>query len=120
MSIKANPENINIIEIAQGCIEVLSDKKVKDYIFLDLRKINSYLDYFLIATGNSIIHCKSLARGLQKYLVSTDLKERSKPDLNSEWIILDYNDIIIHIFTERMRDYYQLEKIWADADIITI
>ncbi|MFC1669991.1 ribosome silencing factor [Spirochaetota bacterium] len=120
MAVKANPENNKIIEIAKGCIEVLGDKKVQDYIFLDLRKINSYLDYFLIATGNSIIHCKSLAKELQRYLNTTDLKERCKPDLNSEWIILDYNDIIIHIFTERMRDYYQLEKIWADADILTI
>ena len=85
----------------------MDNKKAEDYVFLDLRKVNSYLDYFLIATGNSLIHCKSLAKSLRKYFSTTKLIERNKPDLNSEWIILDYNSIVVHIFTEELREYYQ-------------
>ena len=120
MVLKAEQKKSDIVEIAKGCAQVLHDKKAMDFICLDLREVNSYLDYFLIVTGNSTIHCKSLAKELRKYLTSQELKERGRPDLNSQWIVLDYNELVVHIFTEDVRAYYQLEKIWADAEIIEL
>jgi ribosome-associated protein len=113
----ASPGN-NIIPLSRECAKLLDEKKSEDIVLLDLRSVNSYLDYFLIATGNSQMHCRSLYRELSKYMDSVNIRERNKPDLNSEWIVVDYNELIVHIFTSEMRDYYQLEKLWGDADKI--
>ncbi len=99
---------------------LLEDKKGRDIVVLDLRKVNSYLDCFIIASGNSTIHCRSLARDLLRTMPLAGLKERNRPDLNSSWIVVDYGDIIVHVFTEEMRDFYQLEKLWGDARAIAL
>ncbi|MGQ9843512.1 MAG: ribosome silencing factor [Spirochaetota bacterium] len=104
-----------VLSLMKGCKKVLDDKKAIDIVFLDLREVNSYLDYFLICTGNSILHCKALAREVYKYFLDMGKKERSRTTTNSPWIILDYNDLIIHIFTKETREFYQLERLWADA-----
>jgi len=106
----------NILEIAESCAEFFNSKKAVNTVFLDLHEINVYLGAFLITTGNSQVHCSSMARDISKFLLSGGIKLRNKPDLNSGWIILDFDNIIIHIFTEELRDYYQLEKLWADGE----
>ncbi len=109
-------ENINSrIDMIKKCINTLKDKKAIDPVALDLREVNSYLDYFIIATGNSHMHCRSLAKEVRKFFSEQGISEMGKPDLDSGWIALDYADIIVHIFTEDLRVYYQLEKLWADA-----
>lgn len=119
MAAEINYHNNDIIEIARNCAMVLDEKKALNSILIDLRKINSYFDYFLITTGNSHIHCKSLAKDLRKFLISSGLKERNIPGTDSGWIVLDFSEIIVHIFTEEMKEYYQLDKLWADADTIS-
>ena len=104
-----------IIAIAKECARLMDEKKALDILVLNLMEINSYLDYFIISTGNSFIHCRSLAREVQGYFKNIGLKERTKPALDTSWIILDYNEIVIHIFTHESREFYQLEKLWADA-----
>lgn len=116
-----NMNNISeedIVSIAKDCARLLDEKKAKDIILLNLMKINSYLDYFLICTANSHIHCRSLAKEAQKFFHESGIHERSKSNLDSDWIVLDYNEIVIHIFTQEMREYYQLERLWADAGLI--
>lgn len=105
----------DIIDISRKCARVLDEKKGVDIIIMDLRGVNSYLDYFLITTGNSRIHCRALARELEKFIHSREMQQRNKPDYESGWIILDFNELIVHIFTQEMREYYQLEKLWGDA-----
>lgn len=105
-----------IIELGKRCLHFLDEKKAENPVFMDLRKVNTYLDYFLIASGNSKIHCRSLARELERFAISEGLKMYGNPDYNSEWIIIDFGEIIAHIFTEEIRCYYQLERLWADAD----
>ena len=107
-----------VVDIAIACARLLDEKKASDIIIMDLKNINSYLDYFIISTGNSFIHCRSLGREIQKFLKTIGYKEWTKSKLDSEWILLDYNEVVIHIFTKAMRDYYQLEKLWADANLI--
>jgi len=106
--------------IGKECLQHLDDKKAVEPVFMDLRKVNSYLDYFLIATGNSQTHCRALARDISEFLHEKGIKEYGSHDSNSEWIILDFGGLIVHIFTEEMRSYYQLEKLWADAEIINL
>jgi ribosome-associated protein len=108
-----------LVEIAQSCARMLDDKKAKDIVLMDLRGVNNYLDYFLIATGNSLIHCRSLAKEVQKVFKNERIKKRNRDSFDSEWIVLDYNEIVIHIFTHESRNFYQLEKLWADADTLS-
>ena len=119
---KSKKQNIDegTITLLKGCGKVLDDKKALDIVVLDLRNVNSYLDFFVICTGNSIMHCKALAREINKYFLDSGMKERSKTTANSPWIILDYNEIIIHIFTAESRAFYQLEHLWADASKIDL
>jgi ribosome-associated protein len=105
-----------IIDLGKKCLNFLDEKKAENPVFMDLRKINTYLDFFIIATGNSKIHCRALERDLERFAIAEGLKMYGSPDYNSEWIIIDFGEIIAHIFTDEMRSYYQLERLWADAD----
>lgn len=105
----------DIMEVVRKSALLLSEKKGLDIVMMDLREVNSYLDYFLIVTGNSRIHCRALAREMEKFIPSLGMRQRNRPDYESGWIILDFNEIIVHVFTSEMREYYQLEKLWGDA-----
>lgn len=104
-----------IVEISRQCARILDEKKARDTVIMDLRKVNSYLDYFIVTTGNSRIHCRALAKELENFIRGQGMRERCRPEFDSGWIILDFSEIIVHIFTEEMREYYQLEKLWGDA-----
>lgn len=112
----ADKTDNHMIEIGKKCLNFLDEKKAENPVFMDLRRVNTYLDFFLIATGNSKIHCRALARELERFAITEGLKMYGNPDYNSEWIIIDFGEVIAHIFTEDMRSYYQLERLWADAD----
>jgi len=107
--------NDDILKIGTASLIHLDEKKALNPLFIDLREVSNYFDFFLIATGNSQVHCAALAKDMIKFLYEKGLKEYNKPDINSEWIILDFGSLIVHIFTEEMRAYYQLEKLWGDA-----
>lgn len=107
-----------MVDVFRECARVLEEKKGADIVVMDLRDVNSYLDYFIITTGNSRIHCRSMARELERFMHSRGLRNRNKPDYESGWIILDCYELIVHIFTQEMREYYQLEKLWGDAKLI--
>ena len=102
-------------ELLRSCVGLLEEKKSEQTVTLDLSEVSSCFDYFIITTGSSSIHCRSLAKNVVRRMKELGRTARSKPDLSSSWIILDYDDIVVHIFTEDMRDYYQLEKLWGDA-----
>jgi ribosome-associated protein len=106
---------LDCVEILRKSALLLSEKKGSDIVMMDLREVNSYLDYFLIVTGNSRIHCRSMARELEKFIHAQGLRQRNRPDYESGWIILDFSELIVHVFTSEMREYYQLEKLWGDA-----
>ncbi len=114
--VKLTPGEIK--KIAVTCARKLDEKKAEDTRLLEVIEINPYFDFFIITSGNSQVHCRSLARDIEKFLGTTPLRGRSKPDINSGWIILDYDDLVVHIFTHELRDYYQLEKLWADGEHI--
>ena len=107
--------DLDLVEIMKKSALLLSEKKGADIVMMDLREVNSYLDYFLLVTGNSRIHCRSMARELERFIHTQGLRQRNRPDYESGWIILDFSELIVHIFTAEMREYYQLEKLWGDA-----
>jgi ribosome-associated protein len=104
-----------LISYAKGCRDMIIDKKGEKVSLLDLRGVSSYLDYFLICTGTSRTHLRSLAKETQRYFAEQSLISRGITDLSSDWIILDYSEIVVHLFTEETRAYYDLDKLWSDA-----
>ncbi len=115
---KKRPEQTvseDIIKTGLSCLELLDQKKAGSPVLMDLRRVNSYLDFFIIATGNSQNHCRALSRDIEKKLHDDGFSQKGRPDYDSEWIILDFGELIIHIFTDETRHYYQLEKLWADS-----
>ncbi len=98
-------------------VKLLDDKKGENIITLDLRKLTTITDYFIIVTANSETHLLTLAKEIIKSLK----KENSLMPLNSldetdkRWILLDYQDFIIHLFLEETRQYYDLEELWFEA-----
>ncbi len=100
----------------------LQDKKAKDIVLLDLRKVNPYFDYFVIASAGSRMQLKSMARDMQKKFSNLARKNSSisADDVESGWMVVDFIDVVVHLFLEEQRAYYNLERLWGDAKITRI
>ena len=107
---------INGSEIAEIAAKSAYDRKALDIVILDLKGLSSLTDYFVICSGNSDTHVQGIAEGIEESLdeekVKIWLREGEK---KSTWILLDYIDVIIHIFTKEAREFYSLERLWGDA-----
>lgn len=112
-----------IIDDTEGLLkainESLLEKKAEDILILDLKKIGGAVcDYFVICTGNSEVHVNTLAQFVEQN-VKLKTKERpwQKEGLeNCEWALLDYVNVVVHVFQPKPRDFYRLEQLWADAE----
>ena len=99
---------------------ILEEKKGQDVLILDITSAAVFADYFVIATGISPIHVQALADEVEKKLREEGYILRSKEGYkDSHWILMDYYDVIVHIFGRAERDYYMLERLWSDAKQIT-
>ncbi|MBF4694883.1 ribosome silencing factor [Fusibacter ferrireducens] len=101
--------------------ELLSDKKAQDIVTLSLFEVTTIADYFILATGTSSTHINALSEHIEKELAKEQIFPRHKEGKrNGEWVLMDYTDIVIHIFNRETRAYYDLERIWSDAKYIEI
>ncbi|MBF0464752.1 MAG: ribosome silencing factor [Nitrospirae bacterium] len=101
-------------------VEALSEKKGDDTVVLDLRGLTQIADYFVICTGSSVPHIRALSDGVESKLKESKIKPlHIEGQRNNSWIILDYGDILVHIFNPETREYYELERFWLDARRIT-
>ena len=115
-------ERIQAFELGKAAFLALDSKKAHDIKLLGLSKETIIADYFVIATGTSSTHIKSLADEVEFKLFET---LQVKPNHiegfgNSTWILLDYGSIIVHIFTKDAREFYNLERLWVDAENIQV
>ena len=108
--------------LLENIIDAIQDAKGKEIISLDLRKIETAIcKYFIICTGTSNIHVSAIEDGVKK-AISKDLGEKpfhTEGDNRGEWILMDYFDVIVHVFQEKTRDFYNIEDLWGDAVFIT-
>ncbi|MBN2543933.1 ribosome silencing factor [bacterium] len=108
-------------DLAHYCSEIIYDKKGEDIIILDVRKITDIADYFIICTALTQNHVNAILLELEKKLKKTGLKPwHVEGKENKKWILLDFVDVVIHIFLKETREYYALEKLWGDAPVETI
>ena len=118
MSIKKELKTSDIL--AKIIIEGMREIKAKEIVSLDLRNIEtSVCDFFIVCHGTSNTHASAIADSvIEETLKSIKEKPWHKEGLtNGDWILLDYGNVVAHIFQKKTRDYYNIEKLWGDADI---
>lgn len=103
-------------EIAACAAHVLDSKKAEDIRAIDIHGISIIADYFLIATGNSSTQVRALAEEVEERLSALGVNPRRVEGKQSAtWVVLDYGDVIVHIFHRETRQFFNLERLWADG-----
>lgn len=101
-------------------IEGMQEKKAKEIVSIDLRNLkNAVADFFIVCHADSKPHIDAIAKSVEEF-VSKKLSEdpfHKEGQGSSEWLLLDYLDVVVHVFQKEKRDYYGIERLWADADI---
>lgn len=109
------------LELATMLAETALDKKAENVVLLDVRKISGFADYFLIMDGRSTRHVQGLAAALDEKMSRKRLSHAKTEGLDEgHWVLLDYNDVIVHIFYYEERRVYDLEGLWHDAPRIDL
>lgn len=104
------------VELARRAVEAASDKQADDIVMLDMREVCTFADYFVVCSGGSERQVKAIADAIDEALSKEGEKDyRSEGGIESGWLLLDYGDVIIHIFDSAQREYYKLEKLWSQA-----
>lgn len=103
--------------LAERIASIASDRKAIDIVVVDLRGIASYTDFFVVCTGNTERQTKAIHDAVYRELKDGDslLPARAEGAAEASWILLDYLDCVLHVFTPDARDFYRLENLWGDA-----
>lgn len=102
--------------IARDITDVASDKKAGDVTLLDIGKVTTLADYFVIATGTSERQINAIAAGIQERMKEIGIRLLNHEGVPADgWVLLDYGQVIVHIFAPEQRDYYDLERRWQEA-----
>lgn len=115
--------NSNVDELVEYVLEGIDDLKGEEVTLLDLRAIDSAVcDYFVICNGSSNTHVNSIVRSVDKN-VKKALQEKPwhiEGMEHGEWVLMDYVDVVVHVFQQHIRDYYDIESLWGDAKAIAV
>lgn len=107
---------IKAIDLAMAVVEALDSKQADNIRIFDLTSLSTVTDFTVVATGTSGPHLKALISEVQRSLKKQELKSyRSSGTPDSGWVVIDYIDVVVHVFSEEAREYYAIEKLWATA-----
>ncbi|HEY6395287.1 MAG TPA: ribosome silencing factor [Candidatus Binataceae bacterium] len=107
---------MNSLNKAIAAAQAALEKKAYDLVVLQAEHLSSIADYFVIATGRSDVQVQAIARGIEERMGQERERPLSIEGFNhAHWVVLDYVDVVIHIFYEPTRDFYRLERTWSDA-----
>lgn len=112
---------VDVAAVAHRAAMLCVDRKSNDVVILNLKPLTDMTDYFVIASGTSDTHVRSVAEH-----VVTELKKEGTPVYHVEglaqgrWVLLDYVDFVVHIFHPTLRSFYQLERLWGDAEVTPV
>jgi ribosome-associated protein len=108
-------------DLARLIVQIAEDKKAEDILMLDIRGLSVIADYFVICTGTSERQVRAIARDLDEQLGKQGITPIHIEGLSdARWVLMDYNTVIVHIFDPITRDYYRLDKLWADAPRVLV
>lgn len=103
-------------ELAERIVEFATDRKAADVVVLDLREISSVTDYFVICTGRSDVHVRAIVERIEAGLAERGERPLAREGVaHGAWALLDYGDVVIHVFQPDSRAFYDLERLWSQA-----
>ena len=101
-------------------VKVLDNKKAEEIKVIKISELTVMADYFIIANGTSNTHVRALAEEVEDVISKEGTEARNIEGRSTGWILLDYSDVVVHVFTPHDRDYYNLERLWQDAEFVDI
>jgi ribosome-associated protein len=102
-------------------VDIAEDRKAEDIVMLDIRKVSVIADYFVICTGTGDRHVKAIAKEIDEKLGDEGKNPVSIEGIvEAKWVLLDYGDVLVHIFDQETRDFYKLEQLWVGAQPVLV
>ena len=110
---------MELLEIVKKAVGALEDKKAEDVKVIDIGEVSSIADYFIIATGSNSNQLAAMQDAVDEVMYKAGIEAKQvEGNNNSTWILIDYNDVIVHLFSKEDRLFYDLERIWKDGKVI--
>ena len=103
--------------LAKHAADLALSKKAQDVVILNLRGLSSVTDFFVICSGDSDVQIKAIADGVKDGLAQEGVAVWHREVGSPNWVLLDYVDVVVHVFHKHIRPFYNLEKLWGDADV---
>lgn len=111
--------SLNTLELAHDIVDALEEKKGEDILLMDLQHITDFTDYFVLCTGTSDRMLDALADAVLDEIHKKHRKKgRREGESRDGWVLLDFGDVIVHLFAPEQRDYYRLEELWSAAKVL--
>lgn len=107
-------------QLSQIVVKGMQEKKAEDIVVMDLREINNAVaDFFVICSGNSDTHIEAISDSVDEHVYKVDEQDpwHREGYNNKTWVLLDYVDVVVHVFNQEKREFYQIESLWGDARI---
>lgn len=106
-------------QLAKAAVDAAADKKASDIILLDVRELTTIADYFVICSANNPRQLQAIADGVDEALEKQGARMfHREGDAETGWLLLDFSDVIVHIFGQTEREYYRLERLWNQAKTV--
>ena len=110
------PSRLGAVEILKSAAAVAVSKKARQPLALDLRELHGVCDYFLIVSAQSEVQVKAVAEAVEEHLRERGARPWHVEGLEGRrWVLLDYVEVVVHVFHEKTREYYMLDRLWGDA-----
>ena len=108
-------------DILKTAYEAISDKKGENTRIIDISKVSVIADYFIVTNGSNVDQVQAIADSVEEKLLETGVKlKQVEGNNNSGWILMDFGDVIVHVFSKEERFFYDLERIWSDGTNVEI
>lgn len=109
---------MTIEEMSQAICKAASDKKARDIVIMDMRELSPSTDYFVVCSANTATQVRAIADSIEEQLQEAGVDFLHKEGYREgEWVLLDYGDVVAHVFMQEAREYYALEQLWGDAKL---
>ena len=114
---RSTPHLNSSLELAHRIASIAAEKLANDIVILDMRDVVSYTDYFVICSGRNPRQTQAIAEEMRERLKREGgaRPRRRRPAQSGDWILLDYLDVVVHVFTPEARGYYRLESLWGEV-----
>ena len=122
MSAETAPSALSSEELARRIASVALDKKARDVVVLDMRDVVAYTDFLVIATGNTERQTQAIEDAIYRGLKGGEGRTPERVEGSSEgrWILMDYLDCVVHVFTPEAREYYRLDRLWGEVPTLDV